>query len=400
MTARPAALLLTQRIPYPPLKGEKIRAWRILLHLARTHDVHLGCLIDDPLDRPHAATVAAACAGSHFALLDRRVAKIACLRGLLTGEPLSVTFYRDRRLAAWVRRTLRDVRPAAVVVVSSNMAPYVLGRTGAARVVVDLVDVDSAKWGAYADAETGPMRLVHRREQARMASLEGRIVRECDFSVFVSAEEAALFERLQPGFSAKVRAISNGVDAAYFDPGPLRENPFGPGGPDFVFTGTMDYPPNVDAVAWFASDILPLIRAQAAGARFHVVGASPSPRVAALAGDGVQVTGRVADVRPFVAHAAACVAPMRIARGIQNKVLEAMAMARPVVVTPDALEGIDAAPGAEVLLADGAAAFAMACLVAASPAGAAIGVAARERVLRDYVWDERLRAFDALLEPA
>ncbi len=395
----PSLLFLTQRIPYPPIKGEKIRAWHVLQHLARSFDLHLGCLVDDPHDLEHMPTVRALCADAHFAMLDRRRAKLACLRGLLTNEPLSVVFYRDRGLAAWVRRVLSEVEPDVVFVSSSNMAPYILDRRSPARTrVVDLVDVDSEKWRAYAETGHGPMRWVHAREARLTARLEARIARECDWSTFVSAEEAQLFTTLVPGSAARVRAISNGVDSTHFDPARTTPPPFDTARPTFVFTGALDYPPNIDAVAWFARTILPLVQQTLPAAQFFIVGSGPTAEVQALAGlQGVTVTGRVPDVRPYIAHAAAGVAPMRIARGIQNKVLEAMAMARPVVVTPDALEGIGATPGEEVLLADGAEAFAAACLHAAGPAGAPIGLAARRRVLADYIWEERMREFDELL---
>ena len=395
----PSLLFLTQRIPYPPIKGEKIRPLQILKHLRQSYDVHLGCLVDDPRDQEHVPTVRALCTDAYFATLDRKRAKITCLRGLLTGEPLSVTFYHDSGLAAWVARVLREVKPEAIFVCSSNMAPYVLDLRGQERVrLVDLADVDSEKWRAYAQTGGFPMSWVHAREWKRTAALEARIARECDWSTFVSTEEAALFAQQHPAQASKIRGIASGVDHVYFDPALPSAAPFDTAKLNFVFTGTMDYPPNMDAVAWFAETILPLIRRTAPNAQFHIVGSSPAPKVQALAAiPGVFVTGRVPDVRPYVAHANAGVAPMRIARGIQNKVLEAMAMARPVVVTRDALEGIAAVPGREVLLADSAEDFAAACLRAAGPDGAAIGQAARQRVLSDYVWAERLRGFDALL---
>ena len=398
----PPLLFLTQRIPYPPTKGEKIRPYHILQHLRRHFDVHLGTLVDDPADQQHIPAVQAMCAGSYFATLDRRRAKATCMTGLLTGEPLSVTFFRDRGLARWVRGVMDGIRPAAVYVFSSNMAPYVLGlRRPGQTCVVDLTDVDSEKWRAYAATAGLPMRWVYRREWRRVAALEAQILRDCDWSTFVSDEEAALFTRLNPGYDGRVRAISNGVDAGYFDPALPTDAPYPTDRPTFVFTGTMDYPPNVDAVAWFAEAVLPLVRQQAPDAAFFIVGASPAPQVQALSAlPGVSVTGRVPDVRPYLAHAAAAVAPMRIARGIQNKVLEAMAMARPVIVTPDALEGIAARPGQEVLLAADAGACAAACLASLTPAGAALGPAARDRVLQDYSWAGRLRGFDPLFAPA
>lgn len=394
-------LFLCQRLPFPPTKGEKIRAYHELTYLARHYDIHLGCLADDPADIGHAASLKPLCRDIHVAPLDPRLARITCLSGLLTHEGLSVTYFRDRSLAAWVRRVKQTVRPAVTFVYSSNMAPYVLDLPRTGRLIADLVDVDSAKWQAMADSDRGPMRLVYRREWRRIEALEERIVREADVSVLVSDAEAALLARRVPAASGRIRAVSNGVDHHYFDPSGFPErSPDAP--PEFVFTGTMDYKPNADAVAWFATGILPLIRASIPDARFAIVGANPSRQTRALGTlDGVTVTGRVPDVRPWLARAAASVAPMRIARGIQNKVLEAMAMARPVVLTPDALEGIAATPGREVMLADTAPAFADACIaMVRGPHGRAMGDAARARVLRDYDWDTCLARYDAMLRPA
>jgi sugar transferase (PEP-CTERM/EpsH1 system associated) len=395
----PDLLFLTQRIPYPPFKGEKIRPLQILNYIRKHYDIYLGCLVDDPNDYEHIPTIRELCRDSYFATLNRRRAKFTCLRGLLTGEPLSVTFYRDRGLADWVRRVLTDVKPEVIFVCSSNMAPYVLDLPGQKGVrLVDLADVDSEKWRAYAATGSFPMRWVYAREWRRVAQLEARIARDCDWSTFVSAEEASLFARLVPDQAAKIRAVSSGVDHAYFDPAQAFEAPFATGRLNFVFTGTMDYPPNVDAVRWFARSVLPIIHQSAPDARFHIVGSNPAPEVQALAaGNAILVTGRVPDVRPYLAHATAAVAPMRIARGIQNKVLEAMSMARPTVITHDALEGIEAIPGKEVLLADTPEAFAAACIQAADPSSAVIGQAARLRVVQDYSWAERLRGFDPLL---
>ena len=399
---RPAVLFLAQRLPYPPTKGEKIRSWQMLQYLARRYDVHLGCLIDDPADARHVDTVRALCRDVHAAPLVRRMARLWCLRGLLTGESLSVTFFHDRSLARWVRTVTEKVRPAAIFVSSSNMAPYVLDLPKTQTRIVDLVDVDSEKWRAYAATARGPMALVYQREWRRVAALERRIARECDLSSFVSDAEAALFATLVPNRAATIRGVSNGVDHGFFDPALTYPPVYDPAPPTYVFTGTMDYPPNADAVSWFASEILPAIRRTVPAARFYIVGNNPSPEVRKLARiDGVFVTGGVPDVRPYIAHATASVAPMRIARGIQNKVLEAMAMARPVVLTASALEGIEAEPGREVILAGTTEAFAAACCrLATTDEGAAIGAAARARILRDYDWAVRLRRFDDVLRPA
>lgn len=399
--SKPDLLLLTQRIPYPPNKGEKIRHFQILKHLAKTHRIHLGCLVDDPADLPHIETVKSFCADTHIARLNRRLDAVSHLKALAGGDALSVALYRNRDLDDWVSRMLETVRPEIVFVCSSNMAPYVLDHPHRGqRRIVDLVDVDSEKWRAYAAKGFGPMRWLYGREARKVFALEHKVAHAADWSTFVSDAEAALFRRLVPERAEAIVGISNGVDCAYFDPAGGFAAPYNVGVPNFVFTGTMDYVPNVDAVTWFASEILPPIRRALPTAQFHIVGANPAPAVQALAKiKDVHVTGRVPDVRPYLANATAAVAPMRIARGIQNKVLEAMAMARPVIVTSDALEGIAAQPDSELLLADTAEAFAAAAqrLAADVTEGRRIGAAARQRVLADFSWEGRLQGFDRLL---
>jgi sugar transferase (PEP-CTERM/EpsH1 system associated) len=399
--SKPDLLFLVQRIPYPPNKGEKIRHYQILKHLAARYTIYLGCLIDDPSDWDHVEKVQSFCAGTHFARLDRRKDALSHLGALASGGALSVALYRDSGLARWTSQILDAIRPSVVFVGSSNMAPYVLdSATRDDRRIFDLVDVDSEKWRAYAEQASGPMRWLYRREARKVLALERRIADGADYCIFVSEAEAAMFRKLAPGHAERIIGVSNGVDAAYFDPAGDFSAPFDTAQPNFVFTGTMDYVPNVDAVCWFANDILPIIRQSLADAQFWIVGASPAPAVQALAAiPGVHVTGRVPDVRPYLAHATVAVAPMRIARGIQNKVLEAMAMARPVIVTSDALEGIDATPGLELALADDAATLARAaCRIAASPAEArALGLGARRRVVTQFSWEGQLRGLDRLL---
>jgi sugar transferase (PEP-CTERM/EpsH1 system associated) len=403
----PDLLFLMQRLPFPLIKGEKVRNWHILNYLTKWYDIHFGCLIDDPADVQHIGTVRALCADMFTAPLDKKRAKLTCATGFLTGEPLSVTFFRDRGLRRWVEDVVTRVKPEMIFVNSSNMAPYILDLPRTGKRVVELGDVDSEKFLSYSDSTVPPMRQIYRREWRLVRRLERRVAMECDYSVLVTEPEAALFRSHVPEAANKIVGISCGVDHRYFDPTLDYPKPFAPAdGPSFVFTGTMDYLPNIDAVIWFAKQVLPLIRRELPAARFFIVGSNPADEVKRLGEiDGITVTGRVPDVRPYVHHATAAVGPMRIARGIQNKVLEAMAMGKPVIVTSGALEGIDATPGREVILADEAEAFAQAAIRLAgadglpTAEGEALGLAARRLILERYDWDACLSGFDDLMRP-
>ena len=390
-------LFLAHRIPYPPDKGDKIRGWHLLAHLARRQRVHLGAFVDDAEDWRHVDHLRSVCASVHLVGIAPRLGKLRALSGLVTGEPLTLPFYRDAGMQRWV-----DARLAAgtgrVLTFSSAMARFVMRRPDLRR-VMDFVDIDSDKWRQYAPSKAWPLSWLYRRESEKLLAWERRVASEFDASLFVSAAEAADFQRLAPESAERVGYFHNGVDAEYFSPDRAYDNPYAadPQGNYLVFTGVMDYWPNIDAVTWFAEQVLPALRKRHPALRFAIVGGRPTAAVRAVGERaGVRVTGRVDDVRPYLAHARAVVAPLRIARGIQNKVLEGMAMARPVVATPQALEGIVARAGAEVLVA--AEADDMVAAVSAALATPAMGAAARARVLADFAWDANLARVDELLE--
>ncbi|MCS6921853.1 MAG: TIGR03087 family PEP-CTERM/XrtA system glycosyltransferase [Elioraea sp.] len=401
-------LLLAHRIPYPPDKGEKIRAFHILEHLAARFAVELGCLVDDPADLRHLPALAGRVAAleAHRAPGGLR-AYLRALRHLRPGVPLTRGWFHNAALAAWVRQGLAAGRYDAVFVYSSAMAPYVMGapRVPAGQVrVLDLVDVDSQKFAAYAASPQGPlgglMARVHAREARTLLALERAAAAAFDRTFLVSEEEASLFRRLAPEVSDKVEAMGNGVDLARFDPTGTYPNPFEHPGPHIVFTGAMGYRPNIEAVTWFAEAVLPLLAAHPPAPAFHIVGANPAPAVRALAArPNVFVTGTVPDVRPYLARADVAVAPLLTARGIQNKVLEAMAMAVPVVATPQAFEGVRAEPGRDLLVAEGAEGFARAVAEVLAGAHPALGVRGRAAVRAGHDWAAMLRPLDAVLAP-
>ena len=391
-------LLLVHRMPYPPNKGDKIRSYHLLAHLAKRYKVHLGTFVDDPDDWQHADTVRRLCAQAYIAPLRPFSAKLRSLRALAAGKPLTLDYYHDTGMRAWVEKTLAEHPASRVVVFSSAMAQYVESIEGTRR-IIDFVDVDSDKWTQYADKKPWPLSWLYRREGRRLLRYEREIAQTFDASLFVSQAEADLFRERAPESVHRIGHFSNGVDTDYFSPERSYHNPYESDEAAIVFTGAMDYWPNVDAVQWFADTMLPAIRARNDKAVFYIVGARPSEQVRALAQlPGVKVTGTVPDVRPYIAHARVSVAPLRIARGIQNKVLEAMAMAKPVVVSAAALEGIDAEPGREILLAGHEQQFIDATAAMLSASLPEIGRAARRKVLARYGWTSNLEKLDLLLD--
>lgn len=345
-------LFLAHRFPYPPNKGDKIRSYHVLKALSKTYRVHLGAFVDSPEDWRYADHVRALCGETCLTPLHPRRALMRSLRGLVTGEALSLPYYRDARLAAWVARMARERPLSGILVFSSPMSQYVQGLDQFRR-VVDFVDVDSDKWLQYASLKNGPARWIYRREGHRLLAYERAVASRFERSLFVSEAEAALFRRLAPESAGKAEALENGVDSDYFNADGEYPSPYAEGEEVLLFTGVMDYWPNVDAVAWFAGQVFPELLRQRPDARFYVVGARPARAVSALANRaGVVVSGGVEDIRPYLAHARLVVAPLRVARGVQNKVLEAMAMGRSLLATAAAIEGVDNPGHLDLCIAD------------------------------------------------
>ncbi|RMG31539.1 MAG: TIGR03087 family PEP-CTERM/XrtA system glycosyltransferase [Gammaproteobacteria bacterium] len=399
-------LYLVHRIPYPPNKGDKIRSYHILRHLAARHQVFLGGFYDDPRDREHVEALRAYATEVRFHFLARHRLWRCGPRALLRGTPVTLEAFRDARLQAWVEGLLARRAVDAVYVFSSAMGQY-LPRVppSGVRVLVDLVDVDSEKWREYARNRHGHLllRWIYHREARRLRAFELALAARADATLLVSEEEAALFRTLAADAGtvdlARIHSLRNGVDLAYFDPGRAHARPFADGGAHLVFTGAMDYWANIDGVEWFVRSVLPAVRARRGDVRLHVVGANPDPRVRALAGEAVDVTGYVADVRPYLAHADVVVCPLRIARGIQNKVLEAMAMARPLVATPEALTGIGCAPLDRLGTRDPRTMAArILALLDDRTQAQSLGRAGRAHVEAHFGWEAALQRLDGFLE--
>ncbi|MCB2106396.1 MAG: TIGR03087 family PEP-CTERM/XrtA system glycosyltransferase [Rhodobacteraceae bacterium] len=395
----PDLVFLCHRIPYPPNKGEKIRAYQILKYLSRRFAVHLGCFVDDVEDMQHAKTLASMVESLACIRLNAKISRLMSVTALLSGEPLSVRAFANSEMKSWTRKTHNAVKPSAIFVYSSAMAQYVNFETVSCPVIMDFVDVDSDKWMQYAADAPWPLSWLYRREARTLLEFDRRLARQATASLFVSEAETQLFRTLAPESAEMCRAVSNGIDCEFFSPDRAYPSPYSDAGPVLVFTGTMDYRPNVDAVMWFADEIFPYVRKSVPNAMFAIVGAKPAAAVTALAKrPGIMVTGRVDDVRPYIHHAKVVVAPLRLARGIQNKVLEGMAMGKPVVTTPQGLEGIEAEPGKHVLVGETAAEFAEHVINAISPDIARrMGPVARQLLVERYSWPGQLAAVDACL---
>lgn len=396
----PEILFLVHRAPWPPDRGDRIRSWHMFEALAKLAPVHVAALADNAEEAETALEKMAPLCKSLAIEVRRASRPLALAQAVLHGEPVSNRLFRNAALARHVDTLIGRGGITHVVAFSGQMAQYIPADFDG-PVLMDFVDVDSAKFATYAEQDRRqPLNWVHKREARVLGAYEATVARRVDASLFVSEAEAALFCNRSQFGADKVRAVENGIDTDRFDPA-IQLDAVGVGeGPLAVFTGQMDYRPNVDAVRWFATDILPQVRRRYSDARFAIVGRAPTDEVRVLATlPGVTVTGEVPDVRPWLAAADAVVAPLLLARGVQNKLLEAMAMARPVVASAAAATGIDAMPGQHLLVADGAGAMADAvcALFDDRTAAAAMGQAARARMIARYGWDARMAPLGELL---
>lgn len=391
-------LYLVHRLPYPPNKGDKISSNNMLNYFSGRWRVHLGTFIDDPEDWQYADLVREKCEDSCIVDLPKAKRLTGSLYGLMTGQALSLSYYGNAELQEWVRASIEHECPDAVLVFSGVMGRFVKGLVPAhVPVVFDAEDVDSEKWRSYARSKRWPLSWLYEREAKKLLAYEREMAASTHVSIFVSVEEAALFKQLAPESADKVHYRTQGVDSVYFDPQVSFENPYEPGQKVLVFAGAMDYRPNVEAVKWFCQYVLDAVREREPDFLFCIVGMKPTDDVKQLGKlPGVRVTGGVPDVRPYLSHALAACLPLQLARGIQNKALEAMSMMLPVLATKDALLGIIDYPGVLSIVASDADAMTAAALdILARPRQ--INSAGRACVLEHYNWDTNLRRMEEFL---
>lgn len=386
-------LFVTHRFPFPPHLGSKVRAFHCIRHLTEQgHQVTVASLARSAEEAAEAAGIAPYCQRYLVERVAQPVQALRMVARLPTPAASSMGYFRSGRLARRIHEVLAETRFDLIMVHSSSAAQYVERVRGTPK-IMDFVDMDSQKWLDYAAFKPFPVSLGYRLEGLKMVAAEKAIARRFDVSTCVTPAEQAVLD----GFGLGVRTdwFPNGVDTDRFAP---TEVPYDP--QMLCFVGRMDYYPNVQAMVWFCRDVLPLVRARRPQVQLYIVGANPTREITALGETpGVRVTGTVPQVQPFVQRAAVNVVPLAIARGVQNKILESMAMEVPVVASPTAAKGVDAVPGEHLLVADAPEEYrdAILALLDAPEARARLARAGRARMLSHHTWAHAMGRLDGII---
>lgn len=389
-------IYLAHRIPFPPNKGDKIRSYHILKYLRSKYEVYLGTFVDDPDDEKYIPEIKKS---YRHVCIDRPKFKRAIIQSLLSRQSISEALYYSKHLENWIAELIQTETIDSIICFSSAMGQYALKFKDQVKThIVDYVDVDSEKWRAYGLTRFFPLNLVYLREAKKLLLLEKKIAKSVHASLFVTEDERKLFEEVS-NLSEHTYTIHNGVDIEYFNPDLHFENPYQDTDLNIVFTGRMDYWPNVEAVQWFCSNVFKTIQATHPNSKFYIVGAKPTQTVEHLAAiSNVIVTGQVSDIRPYLKYATVSVAPLQIGRGVQNKVLEAMAMRVPMVVSESALTGIQCQPNLPVVVAESIAEWveALSHIFIQYP-NMELRSNLRKNILDQYSWDQTLKPLATLL---
>jgi sugar transferase (PEP-CTERM/EpsH1 system associated) len=389
-------LYLTHRLPYAPNRGDRVRSYQTLRALGHCVQLDVVSLVHDSAELAQADRVRELVDHVDLAPVTRIRNLAAGVFRLPTATPLTHVLLDSPAMPTLLRRVVAERRPDVVLAYCSGMARFAFGpELSGLPVVLDMVDVDSVKWKALADRSTGPMRWIYGREATRLATFEAEAVRRAVATIVVNDRERTALRSLVP--DAPVEVMPNGVDSRFFKPLPTEHTTTS----DVVFCGVMNYPPNEAGALWLAREIWPRVRQQCGEARLWLVGSQPTMRVSGVARDpSINVTGAVPDVRPFLWRSAIAVAPLKTARGIQTKVLEAVASGLPTIVTSAVAEGLPSEILAACRVADTTETFADAIVKCLRLDARARRDLAEQVNLQPFSWDRCLRNLVALLESA
>jgi sugar transferase (PEP-CTERM/EpsH1 system associated) len=382
-----------QRVPFPPDRGDKIVTFHEIRHLSQKHEVHVFCLSDGTGDLANTSGLRDYAASVTAVRVTRLRSRLRSLMALGTGRPLSVAAFDEAALHRAIIHKYDASPPDLIIVFSCNVAQYAEHFAGVPR-IMQFHDLDSLKWAQFAERSDIPLRWIYRIEAKRLLAYERKIAGGFSHALVCTAAEREDFARLFLGIA--VSLVGNGVDLDYF-----RSSGAAKRRGSMVFTGVMDYFPNVDAVEWFCDEILPLVQKRIPEASLTICGDRPTAAVKSLAKRrGVYVTGRVPDTRPYLDAAEVFVAPLRVARGVQNKLLEALAMGLPCVASRVAWRGTVLPEGAGLLVADSAAEFAERVTRLLQTPALRTEMAEKARAAADakYRWEEQMAAFDRVID--
>ena len=393
--------MLTHRLPYPPDRGDRIRSYHLIRYLAERVDLALGCVSDEPIWLQHHHLLSTMARRVALYPITRNSMRWRAARAWLTGGAITPACFYHSGLADQLARWHEEEPFDAILTFCTGMCHYV-GRlrrhkpkpfTG--RHVLDLVDVDSAKWRSYAQQAQLPMRWVYATEARRLRRLESGLAEPFDAVTVVSNAEAEAY-RHEVRTDANLIAMGNGVDMTYFTPLEDASEPV------ICFVGVLNYRPNTEGITWFVHNVMPRLIEREPRVRLLIVGRHPTAKVEELGQQpGVEVVGSVPDVRDYIRESAAVIAPLLLARGVQNKVLEAMACQRVAVCSAAAAEGLDATEGEHLLVAREPEEWVDSlCTLFSNPdRRRSIATAARRCVEQRYSWDARLEPILDLLAP-
>ena len=400
-------LFLAHRLPFPPNKGDKIRSYNQLKFLAKYGTLYLGTLIDDPRDREFQNELQQICDEIYIAPIMSKTRRPLSTLAHLKKLPASVCYFYDKKLQTWVDSILSEKNIDVIFCFSSTMAEYLFRskvwenlQTSGTKTLMDYCDVDSQKWLDYALIKRWPLSWFFAKEGHLLLKYEQRIADTFDSCFLASSREKNLFEKKHS--ATNVVVLENGVDLDFFSNQKQSINEASPQ-PVIIFTGVMDYDVNIDGVFWFVENIWPAICKKIPEIKFYIVGSNPTPQIQSLARhDNIVVTGYINDIRTYYKMATACIAPLRIARGIQNKVLEALAMSKAVVCTQNAFEGINAEAGKDLLVVDDPDEFANAVITLCKQPDQCeqLGRNGRKKMEQNYSWHSQLKVLERFLPTA